>query len=282
MGAADDMPSLPEDPAALRALLLAVLEQRDAAMAERDALAVRNEHLHHLLLTLKRRQFGQKSERLPDDQLLFAFEEIEATLAASEAEAGQRSKGLKEQQAKRRRGSRGQLPAHLPRMEICPCCAGALVEIGADSAERLDVLPAQFRVLVTRRPRLACRACPGVVLQAPAPERLVPGGLPTEATVAQVLVAHYADHLPLYRQAQMLARQGLTLGREVLADWLGTAAQEIRPVVCRLREILLASPRLFADETTLPVWPAPLNGTGCYERATPRHGAPGWARRSGA
>ncbi|RKK00989.1 IS66 family transposase, partial [Pseudoroseomonas wenyumeiae] len=114
-------------------------------------------------------------------------------------------------------------------------------------------LPAQFRVLVTRRPKLACRACPGVVLQASAPERLVPGGLPTEATVAQVLVARYADHLPLYRQAQIRARQGLTLGREVLADWLGTAALEIRPVVRRLREILLASPRLFADETTLPV-----------------------------
>ncbi|WP_245906755.1 IS66 family transposase, partial [Teichococcus aestuarii] len=255
------MPSLPEDPAVLRALLLATLEQRDAAMAERDALAARNEQLHHLLMALKRRQFGQKSERLPEDQLLFAFEEIEATLATGEAEVGQRSKALRDQQARRRRGNRGQLPAHLPRIEqvllpereTCPCCAGLLVEIGADSAERLDVLPARFRVLVTRRPKLACRACPGVVLQAPAPERLVPGGLPTEATVAQVLVARYADHLPLYRQAQMLARQGLTLGREVLADWLGTAAQEIRPVVRRLREILLASPRLFADETTLPV-----------------------------
>ncbi|UZO94688.1 IS66 family transposase [Roseomonas mucosa] len=261
MGAADTMPSLPEDPAVLRALLLAALEQRDAAMAERDALAVRNEQLHHLLLKLKRQQFGQKSERLPEDQLLFAFEEIETTLAASEAEMAKNSKGLKEQQAKRRRGNRGQLPAHLPRIEqmlmpeqeTCPCCAGPLVEIGADSAERLDMLPAQFRVLVTRRPRLACRACPGVVLQALAPERLVPGGLPTEATIAQVLVARYADHLPLYRQAQMLARQGLTLEREVLADWLGTAALEIRPVVRRLREILLASPRLFADETTLPV-----------------------------
>ncbi|MXP65958.1 IS66 family transposase [Roseomonas sp. M0104] len=261
MGAADTMPSLPEDPAALRALLLATLEQRDAALAERDALATRNEQLHHLLLKLKRRQFGQKSERLPEDQLLFAFEEIEATLAASEAEAGQRSKALREQQAKRRRGNGDPLPPHLPRIEqvlmpereTCPCCDGLLVEIGADSAERLDVLPARFRVLVTRRPKLACRACPGVVLQAPATERLVPGGLPTEATVAQVLVARYADHLPLYRQAQMLARQGLTLGREVLADWLGTAALEIRPVVRRLREILLASPRLFADETTLPV-----------------------------
>jgi transposase len=193
--------------------------------------------------------------------LLFAFEEIEATLAASEAEAGKNSKALHEQQAKRRRGNRGQLPAHLPRIEqvlmpereTCPCCDGLLVEIGADSAERLDVLPAQFRVLVTRRPKLACRACPGVVLQVPATERLVPGGLPTEATVAQVLVARYADHLPLYRQEQMLARQGLTLGREVLADWLGAAALEIRPVVRRLCEILLASSRLFADETTLPV-----------------------------
>jgi transposase len=77
----------------------------------------------------------------------------------------------------------------LPERETCPGCEGRLVEIGSDSAERLDVLPAQFRVLVTRRPKLACRACPGVVLQAPATERLVPGGMPTEATVAQVLVA---------------------------------------------------------------------------------------------
>jgi transposase len=127
------------------------------------------------------------------------------------------------------------------------------VEIRADSAERHNVLPARFRVLVTRRPKLACRACPGVALQAPAPERPVPCGLPTEATLAQVPVARYADHLQLYSQLQMPVRQGLTLGREVLADWLGTATQEILPVVRCLHEILLAPPRLFADETTLPV-----------------------------
>ena len=261
MGTAANMPNLPEDPAALRALLLTALAERDAALAERDALAARNERLHHLLLKLKRRQFGQKSERLPEDQLLFAFEEIEASLATGEAEAGKRSKALQERQAKQRHGNRGHLPAHLPRIEqlimpereTCPCCKGPLVEIGVDSAERLDVLPAQFRVLITKRPKLACRACPGVVLQAPVPERLVRGGLPTEACVAHVLVARYADHLPLYRQAQILTRQGLMVGREVLADWLGTAAQEIRPVVRRLHEILLASPRLFADETTMPV-----------------------------
>jgi transposase len=92
-----------------------------------------------------------------------------------------------------------------------------------------------------------------VVLQAPAPARLIEGGVPTEATVAHVLVSRYADHLPLYRQSQILARQGIEIGREVLADWTGTGALEIVPLVRRMREILLASPRLFADETTMPV-----------------------------
>lgn len=236
MPAATPAPSLPEDPAALRAMLLKVLAERDAAIGERDtavqerdAAVARNEALHHLLLKLRRRQFGRKSERLPEDQLLFAFEEIETTLAEAAAEAARHAPKLRAQQTQRRRANRGNLPAHLQRVEqvlrperdTCPCCHGALVEIGADTAERLDVIPAQFRVLVTRRPKLACRACPGVVLQAAAPERLVPGGLPTEATVAQVLVARYADHLPLYRQAQMLARQGLIIGREVLVGHQG-------------------------------------------------------------
>jgi transposase len=128
-----------------------------------------------------------------------------------------------------------------------------MVEIGTDTAERLDVIPAQFRVEVTKRPKFACRACVGVVVQVPAPNRLIEGGMPTEAAVAQVLVARYADHLPLYRQAQGLARQGIEIGRAVLAGWLGAAACEVRPVVARMREILLGSVRLFADETTMPV-----------------------------
>src|SRR3712207_8029441 len=121
--AGDDTPTLPEDPAALRALLLTAWAERDAlasrcddVTAERDALASRNERLQHLLLKLKRRQFGRKSERLPADQLLFAFEEIEATLAANAAEAGKRSPALRDQRAKRRRAGRGRLPAHLPQI----------------------------------------------------------------------------------------------------------------------------------------------------------------------
>jgi transposase len=262
MRAADDhTPTLPEDPAALRALLLETRALVDTLAAERDALASQNERLQLLLLKLKRRQFGQKSEQLPEEQLLFAFEEIEAMLAGTAAEAGKASPTLRDGQAKRRRAGRGRLPAHLPRIEqvlapeptACPCCHGPLVEIGTDAAERLDVIPAQFRVVVTKRPKLACRACPGVVLQAPAPPRLIEGGMPTEATVAHVLVSRYADHLPLYRQSQILARQGIEIGREVLADWTGTAAMELVPVVRRMREILLASARLFADETTMPV-----------------------------
>jgi hypothetical protein len=99
----------------------------------------------------------------------------------------------------------------------------ALHRIGEDVSERLDIVPAQFRLLVVRRPKYAWRACETMV-QAPAPGRLIEGGLPTEATVAQVLVAKYADHLPLYRQAQIYARQGLDLDRSTLADWVGRAA----------------------------------------------------------
>jgi transposase len=125
--------------------------------------------------------------------------------------------------------------------------------MGEDVSERLDVLPAQFRVIVTRRPKYACRACEEVVVQAPAPARLVEGGIPTEATVAHVLVAKYADHLPLYRQAQIYARQGIVLDRSTLGDWVGKAAFLLRPVHERLFERLKASARLFADETTAPV-----------------------------
>lgn len=134
--AGDDTPSLPEDAAALRALVLETRALVASLSAERDALASQNERLQHLLLKLKRGQFGQKSERLPEEQLLFAFEEIEATLAENAAVAGKASAALRDNHAKRRREGRGRLPAHLPRVEVvlapqstaCPCCAAAMVE----------------------------------------------------------------------------------------------------------------------------------------------------------
>jgi transposase len=137
--------------------------------------------------------------------------------------------------------------------KTCPGCHGALHRIDEDVAERLDIVPAQLRVLVVRRPKYACRACEEGVVQAPAPARLIEGGLPTEAAVAHVVVAKYADHLPLYRQAQIYARQGIDLDRSTLADWTGRAAWLLRPLHVRLLERLKASGKLFADETTAPV-----------------------------
>ena len=149
----------------------------------------------------------------------------------------------------------------MPREEIvvdvedktCSCCGGLKHQIGEDVAERLDVIPARLKVIVTRRPKYACRACAGEVAQAPAPERLIENGIPTEALVAHVLVAKCADHTPLYRQAQIYARQGITLDRSTLADWVGRAAFALRPVYARLFERLKQSTKLFADETTAPV-----------------------------
>jgi transposase len=135
----------------------------------------------------------------------------------------------------------------------CPCCQGALHRIGEDVSKRLDIVPAQLRVMVVRRPKYGCRTCEEVVVQAPAPARLIEGGVPTDATVAQVLVSKYADHLPLYRQAQIYARQGISLDRSTLADWVGQAAFTLRPVYERLFSALKGSTKLFADETTAPV-----------------------------
>ena len=134
--------------------------------------------------------FGARSERLPEEQLQLGLEALEQAIAKEDAEAEKRDPELGRDNAARRRASRGALPAHLPRIEVtlapedtaCPCCRATMTVIGEDTSERLDVIPAQFRVIVTKRPKLACRACTGIVVQAPAPARLIEGGIPTEAT----------------------------------------------------------------------------------------------------
>jgi transposase len=257
----DTLQSLPEDLEALRALVLAAFVERDTAVSERDTLQAQNDRLRHLLLKLTRMQFGSKSERLPEDQLQLGLEALEQAIAKDNAEAEKQDPELRKNNAAKRRASRGALPAHLPRIEVtltpedtaCPCCRAAMTVIGEDTSERLDVIPAQYRVIVTKRPKLACRSCPGTVVQAPAPARLIEGGLPTEALIAHVAVARYADHLPLYRQVQMMSRQGVIIERSTLSFWMGYAAAEVAPVVARLREMLLESTRIFADETVVPV-----------------------------
>jgi len=168
---------LPADAEALRALLRAALAERDAALAERDSLAEQNDRLRHLLRQLQRAQFGRSSERLDADQLQLALEDLEQAVARSEAEAEKRDPP----RTRRRAETRPSLPPHLPRVELvvapedtaCPCCRGPMHIIGEETSERLDVVPAQYRVIVTRRPKYGCRACDDAVVQAPAPERLV-------------------------------------------------------------------------------------------------------------
>src|SRR5437660_8276834 len=193
--------------------------------------------------------------------MLMGMEDVEQVEASGEAKQDANAPEVRATRAHKRRVNRGSLPAHLPRIEVvadiddktCPCCKGELHRIGEDRSERLDLVPAQFRVLVTIRPKYACRSCEDGVMQAPAPARLIEGGLPTEATVAQVLVSKYADHLPLYRQAQIYARQGINLDRSTLADWVGHAAWHLRPLHERLLMRLRQRSKLFADETTMPV-----------------------------
>ena len=240
------MEALPDDADRLKAMLL-------AERAESD-------RVRQIIKELQRHRFGRRAESLPEDQLQLALEEAEQVEAAGYAESEGKIPAERKARSAKRRANRGALPAHLPRIEtvvdiestICRCCSGTLHRIGEDVAKRLDIVPAQFRVLV-RRPKYGCRVCQDVVVQAPAPARLIEGGLPTEATVAQVLVSKFADHLPLYRQAQIYGRQGIDLDRSTLADWVGRAAFLLRPIQERLFDRLKSSPRLFADETTAPV-----------------------------
>ncbi len=125
--------------------------------------------------------------------------------------------------------------------------------IGEDTSEMLDIVPAVLRVRVVRRPRYGCRACQEAVVQAPAPERPITGGMATEALLAHVLVAKYADFLPLYRQAGIFARQGIDLDRSTLCDWVGRACWWLEPLWRLLRRHVMASTRIFADDTPLPV-----------------------------
>jgi transposase len=163
----DVVPELPTDVAMLQALVLATRAERDAAIAERDQVLSQNDRLRHLLRQLQRAQFGRSSEKLDADQLLLAIEDTEQAIAANEAAADKSDAAAAKARAEDRRSNRGALPRHLPRVDVtiepkdtdCPCCHSPMHRIGEETSERLDVVPAQFRVIVTHRPkgRLWCR-----------------------------------------------------------------------------------------------------------------------------
>lgn len=248
--------ALPDDIETLKAMVLAAhaeAAQLRTAKAEAEA---RIERLYALLKTLERARYGRRSEALDPDQHGFAFEEIQTGLGAVEATLSAAVKTP----APRTPRPRKKLPAHLERVEVviepeatcCACGSAARVKIGEDVSERLDVVPARFRVIVTRRPRYACAACRDGVAQAPAAPHLIEAGIPTEGLLAQIAVAKYADGLPLYRQEAIYARDEIELPRNLMAGWMGRIGFHLEPLADRVLQHIRSGERIFADETTLP------------------------------
>ena len=250
-------------PPEYRAVFEAQQAQIAALSTDNSALAVSNKRLEMLIKELRHALYGKRSEKLSADERQLAFEDLEA--AAAEAEAAQETSPATLTASRKKRApvnrNIGNLPEDLPRIEEviepksleCPCGCGHMHRIGEDRTERLDIVPAQLRVIVTTRPKYACRTCTDGVSQAPARPWLIEGALPTEGTLAHMLVSKYADHCPLYRQSQILARSGIKIDRSTLAGWVGKAAFHLGPVVDRLAEHLKRSTKLFMDETTAPV-----------------------------
>lgn len=212
------------------------------------------EHLKLIIAKLKRLQFGRRSEKLDREieQLELRLEELQ--VAATPAVAVTLSKQPAAQVPVRR-----PLPEHLPRTRVehtpactCPDCGAAMRRIGEDVSEVLDYVPARFRVIRHVRPKLACTACERIV-QVEAPWRPIERGLAGPGLLAHILVAKYADHLPLYRQAQIYAREGVELERSTMAEWVGGCFRLVDPLIEALARYVFAAGKLHADDTPVPV-----------------------------
>lgn len=246
---------LPNDIESLKRLLLertAALEAANALLLSRQ---VEIEQLKLQIARLQRMKFGRSSEQLDAQiaQLEFKLEELEsqeATLPIPPTTASVRSKP-----------ARRPLPAHLPREPqvhepsstcTCPACGGSLRLLGEDVAEMLEYVPQHWKVIRHVRPKYSCASCQQI-LQAPAPSRPIERGLAGPGLLAHVLVSKYCDHLPLYRQSQIYARDGIDIDRSSLAQWVGGASALLQPLVDALGQYVLASQKLHADDTPVPV-----------------------------
>ena len=240
---------LPRDPDRLVAMVL--------------AQAIEIDKLQAALKAIKALMFGPRSERQDTifDQMSLDLDDLAANPAPPAANDDERpaSSGRSARTSARR--NVGALPRHLPRVDQviepdrtdCPCCAGRLHKIGEEVAETLDHVPAVLRVVRTIRPKYGCRTCEGAVVQAPAPARPITGGMATTTLIAHVVTMKFAWYVPLYRQVQIMAGQGLCLDRSTLAQWVKRAAWWLSGLYDRQLEIIHSHPRVFCDETRMPV-----------------------------
>jgi len=254
--------------------LRARLAEREAelavARAELTGARILIEQYKAQLAKLRRMQFGRSSEKLDSQivQLELKLEDLE------EGEAARTAPSLPENNAdapERRKRDRRQpvrrpLPEHLPREEVvhapgdvCPCCGGKqFSKLGEDVTEVLEKIPARLKVIRHVRPKVSCRACE-TILQAPAPELPIEKGRPGPGLVASVVVSKYLDGLPLYRQSAILAREGIEIERQTLADWVGHAAWWVMSLAAMIGHHVMTAPVIHTDDTPIKVL-APGNG----------------------
>jgi len=231
------------------------IAELEAALATRDTLI---DTLRVQLAQLRRMTFGQSSEKLSlqIEQLELTLEELEGEAAVSDARTIEPTTTVERLSPVR------SLPDHLPRAERriepeagtcnCPQCGGDLRPLGEDSDEILDVLPVQWRVIRTVRPKYSCRSCETIV-QAAAPAKAIARGKASFGTLAHIVVNKFDHHLPLYRQTEMMAAQGLDIDRSTLAGWAGQAAALLDPIVSRIREEGLKASKIHTDDTPVPM-----------------------------
>jgi transposase len=253
---------------------MALLADRERVIAVRDAevyaKTLQIEHLKAQLAALRRARFGRSSEKLDREieQLELTLSDLEEGAAESRARleqakaAGEAATTAepRSRPAPRKPVGRQPLPAHLPREQVvhapegtCSCCGGTVLrKIGDDVTEVLEYVPASFKVTQHVRPKLSCRACEAI-MQAPLPSLPIERGRPGAGLLAHVIVAKYADALPLHRQSVIYAREGVEIDRSTMADWVGSMAALVAPLAEAIGRHVRAGAVLHADDTTVPV-----------------------------
>ena len=262
-------PVTPADIAALRAAVATAEAARREAEARASGAEAMVAHLKLLIAKLKHDRFGASSERSRKliDQMELELEELEAA-ASEDAVVATVASGTEVASFTRRKPVRAPLPAHLPRERVvieapsvCPCCGGKLAKFGEDITETLEVVPRQWKVVQTVREKFTCRSCEAIT-QPPAPFHPIARGRAGPNLLAMILDAKFAQHLPLNRQSEVYAREGVDLDVSTLADWVGACTATLAPLNTLLRAHVLAGVRLHGDDTTVPVLAKGKTNTG--------------------
>lgn len=245
----------------LRRLEAELDSHRQTLSEQSEELRSRSDRIEHLKLMVEKLRhmiFGTKSEKIVIklEQLELELEDTETTHAELEAAA----EHLAPAKEPKTRPERKPLPEHLPRevvthapiRDCCPDCGGQLRHFGEDVSEQLEYIPESFKVIRHVRPKFACTGCDRIV-EAPAASRPIERGLAGPGLLAHVIVSKFSDHLPLYRQSEIYARQGVEISRSTLAGWVGGATDLLSPLVDAIQKHVLAGRKLHADDTPMPV-----------------------------